>query len=213
MLYLRFLAQLGMVAALVLAAPAWARPVIYLQPLQPAPDAVALSTVVAGLQAFYPVEVKVLPALKLPKVAWYPPRQRWRAEKLLDFLSARLPADGAKVLGLTAADISTSHGKVADWGVLGLGTLDGKSCVISTFRTTRGVSTQVARDRLAKVAVHEVGHTFNLEHCPSRGCLMQDANGKVATTDREDDLCPVCRRALAAKGIAVPQKVAKPWTR
>ncbi len=99
---------------------------------------------------------------------------------------------------------------MVDWGVIGLGSLDGRSCVISPFRTARRVSALAARDRLARVAVHEAGHTFNLEHCPSSGCLMQDANGKVATTDREDDLCPVCRRALAAKGIAVPDKVAKP---
>lgn len=198
-------------AAALWSAPAWARPVIYVQPLQPAPDAQALAGVVAGLRAFYPVEVKVLPAVPLPKRAWYPPRQRWRAEKLLDFLSERLPADATKVLGLTAADISTTHGAVRDWGVLGLGTLDGKSCVISTFRTTRGVSVAVARQRLAKVAVHEVGHTFDLDHCPNRGCLMEDAMGKVATCDREDDLCPGCRKALAAKGVAVPERVVKPW--
>lgn len=207
----RLLGQLSLVAVLILAAPAWARPIIYLQPLQPAPDPLALSIVVAGLQAFYPVDVKVLPMLPMPSAAWYPPRQRWRAEKLLEFLENRLPSDGIKVLGLTTADISTSHGKVADWGVLGLGTLNGKSCVISMLRTRRGVSARVARLRLAKVAVHEVGHTFDLAHCPSRGCLMQDARGKVATTDREDDLCPVCRRKLAGQGIAVPEKVAAPW--
>ncbi len=210
-LHLRDLARFALLLVLLAAAPTWARPVIYVQPLQPAPDAQALAGVVAGLRAFYPVEVKVLAAVPLPKPAWYPPRQRWRAEKLLDFLSDRMPADGAKVLGLTAADISTTNGTIRDWGVLGLGTLDGKSCVISTFRTTRGVSLSVARQRLAKVAVHEVGHTFDLAHCPSRGCLMEDAMGKVATCDREDDLCPRCRKALAAKGVVVPERVAKPW--
>ena len=75
-----------------------------------------------------------LPRVPLPKEAWYPPRQRWRAEKLLAFLGPRLPADGLRILGLTAADISTTKGKVVDWGVLGLGALDGSASVISTFR-------------------------------------------------------------------------------
>ena len=207
------LAQTTLLLFLLAGAPAWARPVLYIQPLQPAPDELALAGGLAGLRAFYPVEVKVLPAVPLPKSAWYKPRQRWRADKLLDFLGIRMPVDGAKVLGLTSADISTTKGTNRDWGVLGLGTLDGKSCVISTFRTSRGVSAQVARQRLAKVAVHEVGHTFDLEHCPNRGCLMEDAMGKVATCDREDDLCPQCRKALAAKGVVVPQQVVKPWPR
>ena len=46
-----------------------------------------------------------------------------------------------------------------------------------------------ARQRLAKVAVHEAGHTLGLEHCPTRGCLMEDAEGQVATCDREYDFC------------------------
>ncbi len=184
---------------------------VYLQPLQPAPDAAAIAGVITALRAFYPLEVRVLPVVAMPAAAWYPPRRRWRAERLLDWLAARLPADGAKIMGLTTADISTTKDAVQDWGVLGLGTLDGKSCVISTFRTRRGVSTATARERLAKVAVHEAGHTFSLEHCPTTGCLMEDAGGKVATVDSEVDLCPKCRQKLLQRGVVVPDRGALPW--
>ena len=185
--------------------------IVYLQLLQPAPDAAAVDGVVAALRAFYPLDVRVLPAVAMPAAAFYPPRHRWRAERLLDWLAARLPADGAKVMGLTTADISTTKDAVKDWGVLGLGTLDGKSCVISTFRTLKGVSPQTARERLAKVAVHEAGHTFSLEHCPNAGCLMEDARGKVATVDGEADLCAACREKLLQRGVRVPSPAKLPW--
>ena len=188
-----------------------ALPIIYIQPLQPAPGPKVIAAVVAGLHAFYPVDVRVLPAVPIPKAAFFAPRHRWRAEKLLDWLQAHLPVDAKKIVGLTSADISTTKGDAADWGVLGLGTLDGHACVLSSYRARQHVTVQVELARMAKIAAHEVGHTFGLEHCPTPGCLMQDARGKVATVDGEDDLCPVCRRQLHEIHVEIPLKVKKPW--
>lgn len=187
------------------------RPIVYLQPLHPAPPPEVLRTVEVALRAFFPVEVRRLPVTKMPPKAWYPPRHRWRADVLVDWLAGRLPKDGAKILGLTQSDISTTKGDVPDWGVLGLATLDGKGCVLSTFRARRRTTAVGTRERIAKVAVHEVGHTFGLEHCPTEGCLMEDARGQVATLDPEDDLCPRCRAHLKSVGIEVPVQPARPW--
>ncbi len=132
----------------------------------PQADVAAVKT---ALTAFFGVEVRLLDRVSHPKKAWYKPRRRWRAEKLLDFLRARMPADGFRILGLTGADISTTKGPHKDWGILGLATIDGVACVISSFRAKRrSRGRRHARVRLAKVAVHEIGHTLGLEHCPTR---------------------------------------------
>ena len=140
--------------------------------------------VVAALRAFYPIDVRVLPCQELPKAAYYPPRKRYRAERLLAYLNHRMPKDGWRILGLTDVDISTTKDPVADWGVMGLGELPGTATVISSFRCRKKARNAAhAIERLSKVAVHEIGHTLGLPHCPTRGCLMEDAMGKVVTTD------------------------------
>jgi archaemetzincin len=187
---------------------------LYLQPLGQALPEEDVAIVVTALREIYGLEVRSLPRVELPSGAYYPPGKRYRAERLLDFLAPRLPADGLRILGLTAVDISTSKGKVYDWGILGLGSLDGASGVLSAFRChKRSRGPQHARERLAKVAVHETGHTLGLDHCPQRGCLMEDAEGSVLTTDREYDLCPRCRDLLHRAGYVLPTTPRIPWPR
>jgi archaemetzincin len=197
--------------ALALAAPARAE-TLYLQPLGPEIPEADVDLVKTALEAFYDATIEILPRQPMPKEAYYPPRHRYRAEKLLDFLRTEKP--GERILGLTALDISTTKDSFVDWGLLGLGDLDGLSAVISTFRCKKtSHSAQQTRERLAKTAVHEIGHTLGLPHCPTPHCLMQDARGKVATTDGEYDLCPVCRARLKAAGHDIPAVPKIPWQR
>lgn len=205
---------LALLVALLAASPAAAEKRFYIQPLGGALDDASVTLVATALRRFYGLDVQVRPRLPLPKSAYYAPRRRYRAEKLLDFLAAHLPADGDRVLGLASVDISTTKGPIHDWGVLGLGAMGGESCVVSSFRARKKSRDPAhARERLAKVAVHEIGHTLGLPHCPTVGCLMEDAQGKVATTDREYDLCPACRARVAGSGRTLPAAPQIPWAR
>jgi archaemetzincin len=146
-----------------------------------------------ALRSEYACEIVLLDSVSIPKSAYYEPRGRYRAEKLLDDLSGRLPKPATKIIGLTNFDISTTKGEHEDWGIFGLGSVGGKSCVVSTFRL-KGPRLQ---ERIRKVAVHEIGHTLGLPHCKTPQCVMQDAEGKVATVDAgRAALCDKCRSKI-----------------
>ncbi len=200
-------------AALPLALPATAHAAtnisVVIQPLGPGTNSAPI--VSAALAAFYNVALTTQDVQLLPKRAYYRPRSRYRAEILLEELEQGAPPVAQRVLGLTNVDISTSKPPYDDWGILGLAALGGKVCVLSSFRCKRkSKSSAHAFERLAKTAVHELGHTFGLEHCPNVGCIMEDGQGSVLTTDHEHDLCPDCRAKLAKNGY-LKEGAVSPW--
>ena len=183
--------------ALVTTVSAGTLPVVAIQPLGLVKQA-DLEKVRAGIQALYAVTVEILPEKPLPKAAYYKPRDRYKADAILDALPNELPERIDKVIGLTTRDISTTNDDGKDWGIFGLGLLGGKACVISTFRLRAGKADEILfHARLAKVVNHELGHTFGLDHCDTQGCLMHSADGKIATVDAESGKpCIACSARL-----------------
>ena len=52
------------------------------------------------------------------------------------------------------------------------------------------------RQRVAKEAVHELGHTYGLGHCPNRHCVMAFSNSLHDTDVKSQEFCPICRERL-----------------
>lgn len=189
---------------------------ICLQPLGPL-DARVPTTVARGVEQAYGMTTRILPRRALPRAAWYAPRKRYRADRLLDHLAAEVVPDSgcAIVLGVTAADISVRTEDHPDWGILGLAYLDSQVAVVSTFRTKRRVRLAQSLQRTVKVATHELGHAFGLPHDDSvPHCMMNDAGGTVRTVDGETGVpCAHERAGLEARlGVTLPARDALDWT-
>ena len=86
--------------------------------------------------------------------------------------------------------------------VFGEAQLDGKAAIISTFRPGGGADDLQPRqpiflERLIKLSLHELGHTFDLPHCRQEGCLMGFAANLEKLDQKNLELCEYCRILLA----------------
>lgn len=120
-------------------------------------------------------------------------REQYHSTKILDRLAEQAPGQAVKVLAITGVDLFIpilTH-------VYGEAQIGGKACIISTNRLKEGLSPMSAREkylaRVAKEALHELGHTFNLKHCPDSSCIMHYCRS-IGDVDRKNDrMCRYCK--------------------
>jgi len=148
------------------------------------------------IKKIYP-KVELKTAIAIPAKAYYKPRNRYRADSLVGYLNKKTPS-GHVTMALTTKDISWTKGAVKDYGIMGLGLCPGTACVASTYR----LSKTNTLDQLYKIAIHELGHTQGLKHCPAKACFMRDAEGKNHTNELSE-FCGSCKKQLIEKGWAL----------
>jgi archaemetzincin len=164
---------------------------ITIQPFDDIPDSL-LNYIQNELKKVYD-HVEVKKSIPLPPSAFYSKRHRYRADSLINFLGTITPENHVTI-GLTTKDISHTKGTIEDYGIMGLGFQPGPACVVSTFR----LSKQNLSDQYFKLAIHELGHTQGLPHCPETTCYMRDAEGKN-TTNEETGFCGKCKAVLVSR--------------
>lgn len=168
---------------------------------------VAIATKV--LDSFFDLDITVLPSRKLDPRAFVQIKMpRYRADSIIRFQREYIK-DGSfdYILGLTNKDISTTKKEKVhlnptylDWGILGLGYLNGNSCVISTDRMCKDKAPKKFGLRFKKVVVHEFGHNLKLPHCPNTSCVMTSAVESIKNIDKARlAFCEVCVSKMKIK--------------
>ena len=146
------------------------------------------------LQRVYPsVELSNNP-IKLPEKYYYVPRDRYSGRGLLkDFSQYKR---GTVVLGLTNEVIYEPNEKSPTFGIFGIGSVGGHTAVISSTLPSRKKHSD---EHLVKLMMHELGHSFGLNHCKDEHCFMVDAEhgNKFSKTP---SFCPQCKAFLNRKG-------------
>jgi archaemetzincin len=118
-------------------------------------------------------------------------RKQYSAEAILDAL-APTPR-GTRMLAVVDADLY-----VPDLNfVFGLAQPRARRAIIQLPRLREGFygkpeNDELFRTRVLKEAVHELGHTCGLGHCPNPRCVMHFSNRLEDTDSKSAHFCPSC---------------------
>lgn len=137
-------------------------------------------------------DVEILPRVDVPESAHRPRRGQYLASDLKE-LTASFPHD--KVLGVVDVDIYEGSNRF----VFGLADVKGRSAIISLNRLKGDAET--FKQRAAKEALHELGHTFGLRHCQDRSCVMTFSKSLADTDAKQKDYCQFCALRLRTAGV------------
>lgn len=135
--------------------------------------------------------------IPFPDSAYYAPRQRYKADKLVKHLRQLQASSSELVVGFTPKDISDKVHGYDDFGVMGWTRYSLRSSVVSTHRLADKSRLQ---EDFVKLVLHELGHADGLPHCKeSTTCYMLDAN-KQNHFPELFGFCNKCTKHLKSKG-------------
>ncbi len=165
---------------------------IVIAPIEGFPEEL-LARIGREVERIYGWATRVRPLLSDVDFAFDARREQYHSTAILQKLAARVPDDAYKVLAITRADLFIP---ILTY-VYGEAQLGGTACIISTHRLQADESVGnpgpgSLEDRIVKEAIHELGHTFNLRHCPDHTCIMHYCRNTDDVDRKSDQFCRHC---------------------
>ena len=127
-------------------------------------------------------------------------RDQFNSTWILTQLLKSESEESCKILGVTSVDLFIP---VLTF-VFGEAQLEGRAAVVSTYRLRDELyglpgNPDRLKTRLEKEAVHELGHTFGLIHCPNPGCVMHASTYAEEIDFKSREFCNNCSTLLEKK--------------
>jgi len=129
--------------------------------------------------------------------AFNPERNQYHSSKIIQRFGSEMPADGVRILIVVNEDLYVPELNF----VFGEAEIGGPAAIISVTRLRPEFykmkpDRTLYIERAIKEAVHELGHTFGLSHCPNSSCVMYFSNSLMDTDYKLSDFCSECIRML-----------------
>ena len=155
-------------------------------------DKAILEALRPPLEEVYGQRTQIGDTIALPRESWNQRRDQYLASSLLTELPS-LAHLGDRVLGVVDVDIFAPGLNF----VFGEADISGKRAVISLKRLRQEFyglprDEDLFRERVLKEAVHELGHTYGLGHCPDPACVMHFSNSLHDTDLKGWNFCSNC---------------------
>jgi len=162
-------------------------------------DRALLEPLAEGLTQRLQVACSIQPDGLEAEFAFNALRRQYHSTEILKKILQKPPSETWKVLGVTEMDL---YIPILTF-VFGEAQLADGGAVVSTHRLRQEfyglpADPELLHERLLKEALHELGHTYGLRHCPEYTCVMSASNGVERIDLKRAEFCRACAQVLPA---------------
>ncbi len=153
----------------------------------------APKVIAAHIVGYLKLAAEILTPLEIPAIAFDIIQRQYNAATILSFFESGPHDNYDKVIGVFNVDLFIPTFAY----VFGEARQGGKHALVSLFRLAKGKEARnppsaILCERAAKVALHELGHLYNLSHCEEKNCLMHYSGGLADLDDIPLYFCRYC---------------------
>jgi archaemetzincin len=173
-----------------------------------------LDDVSAELARVFRVSCHVREDYLVADFALDPIRGQYHSTAILQRMQSLVVEPDIRLLGITELDL---YVPVLTY-VFGEAQLEGGCSVVSSHRLREEfyglpANSRLLLNRLAKEAIHELGHTLGLHHCFDWPCVMASSRNVEHIDSKTGEFCPACLRKASLPEPALHPEFSEEFTR